>query len=174
MVSGFSGEDMCQNIYVPEAYIIYTIYILKSPFPLSPFQHLYTVKNVREFPIPSRDVTTKLSLGGNNDIITELFLPGEVWFVTSRLETETHEPYFTVYKLEPCTCLAAVPDVSRNVAVFKFRGKLVAVKVAESHAVRHQLMTPQQQQESTAGMLATVGIPAATGTPGLSQVHKQE
>ncbi len=32
-------------------------------------------KKVREFPVPSRDVTNKLSLGGNNDIITELFLP---------------------------------------------------------------------------------------------------
>jgi hypothetical protein len=32
-------------------------------------------KKVREFPVPSRDVTTKLSLGGNNDVITELFLP---------------------------------------------------------------------------------------------------
>jgi hypothetical protein len=30
---------------------------------------------VRKFPVPSRDVTTKLSLGGNNDVITELFLP---------------------------------------------------------------------------------------------------
>jgi hypothetical protein len=38
----------------------------------------YTVKKkVREFPVPSRDVTTKLSLGGNNDVITELFLPRE-------------------------------------------------------------------------------------------------
>ncbi len=37
---------------------------------------LYTVKKkVREFPVPSRDVTTKLSLGENNDVITELFLP---------------------------------------------------------------------------------------------------
>jgi hypothetical protein len=36
---------------------------------------LYTVKKVREFPVHSRDVTTKLSLGGNNDVITELFLP---------------------------------------------------------------------------------------------------
>ncbi len=35
----------------------------------------YTVKKVREFPVPSRDVTTKLSQGGNNDVITELFLP---------------------------------------------------------------------------------------------------
>jgi hypothetical protein len=32
-------------------------------------------KKVREFPVPSRDVTTKLSLDGNNDVITELFLP---------------------------------------------------------------------------------------------------
>ncbi len=32
-------------------------------------------KKVREFPVPSRDVTTKLSLGDNNDVITELFLP---------------------------------------------------------------------------------------------------
>jgi hypothetical protein len=32
-------------------------------------------KKVREFPVPSRDVTTKLSLGGNNDVTTELFLP---------------------------------------------------------------------------------------------------
>ncbi len=29
----------------------------------------------REFPVPSLDVTTKLFLGGNNDVITELFLP---------------------------------------------------------------------------------------------------
>jgi hypothetical protein len=34
----------------------------------------YTVK--KGSPVsPSRDVTTKLSLGGNNDVITELFLP---------------------------------------------------------------------------------------------------
>jgi hypothetical protein len=34
-----------------------------------------TKKKVRKFPVPSRDATTKLSLGGNNDVITELFLP---------------------------------------------------------------------------------------------------
>ncbi len=44
-------------------------------------------KKVREFPVPIRDVTTKLSLGGNNDVITELFLSRGVWLVTSRLET---------------------------------------------------------------------------------------
>jgi hypothetical protein len=39
-------------------------------------QHgLHRKKKVREFPVPSRDVTTKLSLGGNNDVITEFFLP---------------------------------------------------------------------------------------------------
>jgi hypothetical protein len=35
---------------------------------------MHLKKKVREFPFPSRDVTTKLSLGGNNDVITELFL----------------------------------------------------------------------------------------------------
>jgi hypothetical protein len=39
------------------------------------FHHIHHKKKVREFPVPSRDVTTKLSLGGNNDVITELFLP---------------------------------------------------------------------------------------------------
>jgi hypothetical protein len=36
---------------------------------------MHRKKKVREFPVPSRDVTTKLSLGGNNDVKTELFLP---------------------------------------------------------------------------------------------------
>jgi hypothetical protein len=36
---------------------------------------LHRKKKDRECPVPSRDVTTKLSLGGNNDVITELFLP---------------------------------------------------------------------------------------------------
>jgi hypothetical protein len=36
---------------------------------------VYRKKKVREFPVPSRDVTTKFSLGGNNDVITDLFLP---------------------------------------------------------------------------------------------------
>jgi hypothetical protein len=35
---------------------------------------LHCKKRVREFPVRSWDVTTKLSLGGNNDVITELFL----------------------------------------------------------------------------------------------------
>jgi hypothetical protein len=37
--------------------------------------YLHCKKKVREYPVPSRDDTTKLSLGGNNDVITELFLP---------------------------------------------------------------------------------------------------
>jgi hypothetical protein len=36
---------------------------------------MHRKKKVREFPVPRRDVTTKLSLGGNNVVITELFLP---------------------------------------------------------------------------------------------------
>ena len=36
---------------------------------------MHRKKKVRKFPVPSRDVTTKLSLGGNYDVITELFLP---------------------------------------------------------------------------------------------------
>jgi hypothetical protein len=52
-------------------------------------------KKVRQFPVPSRDVTTKLSLGGNNDVITELFLPkGGVWLVTSRLEKGNSGTFF--------------------------------------------------------------------------------
>jgi hypothetical protein len=40
-----------------------------------PAKKMHRKKKVRKFPVPSRDVTTKLSLGGNNDVITELFLP---------------------------------------------------------------------------------------------------
>jgi hypothetical protein len=54
----------------------------------TPCTSIHRKKKVREFPVPSRDVTTKLSLGGNNDV-TELFLPG--W------RRETREPFFTVY-----------------------------------------------------------------------------
>jgi hypothetical protein len=37
--------------------------------------YVHRKKKVREFPVPRRDITVKLSLGGNNDVITELFLP---------------------------------------------------------------------------------------------------
>jgi hypothetical protein len=43
--------------------------------PMCKAVHMHREKKVREFPVPSRDVTTKLSLGGNNDVITKLFLP---------------------------------------------------------------------------------------------------
>jgi hypothetical protein len=38
-------------------------------------RRIHRKKKVREFPVPGRDFTTKLSMGGNNDVITELFLP---------------------------------------------------------------------------------------------------
>ncbi len=55
---------------------------------------LHRKKKVREFPVPSRDVTSKLSLGGNNDVITELFLPRGSLVVTSRLETGNSWTFF--------------------------------------------------------------------------------
>ncbi len=36
---------------------------------------LHRKTKVRKFPVPRRDVTTKLFLGGNNDVIYKLFLP---------------------------------------------------------------------------------------------------
>jgi hypothetical protein len=69
---------------------------LKGPSSLFKQQKIFPIgkliehrkKKVREFPVPSRDVTTKLSLGGNNDVITELFLPrGTLVSDISRLET---------------------------------------------------------------------------------------
>ncbi len=55
-------------IYLPEHFIIFTF--LPTYLPT-----VHRKKKVREFPVPSRDVTTKLSLSGNNDVVTELFLP---------------------------------------------------------------------------------------------------
>jgi hypothetical protein len=62
----------------------------------------YTVKKrIASFPSPAGFVTTKLSLGGNNDVITELFLPrGSL--VSERhpgWRREIREPFFTVYVL---------------------------------------------------------------------------
>jgi hypothetical protein len=56
------------------------------------------------------------------------------------------------------------------------RGKLVAKKVAVSHGVRHQLMTPPPTagKQATAGMLATARILVATGTPAVSKGHQQQ
>ena len=62
--------------------ILYIVFVSsrtrrKSPKVLSrsSLNLLHRKKKVREFPVPSRNFTTKLSLGGNNDVITELFLP---------------------------------------------------------------------------------------------------
>ncbi len=55
---------------------------------------LHRKKKVREFPVPSRDDTTKLSLGGNNDVVTELFLPRGS--LISDIPAEDSEPFFTV------------------------------------------------------------------------------
>jgi hypothetical protein len=52
------------------------IKVLNPPlFHNKQFVPLHRKKKVCEFPVPRRDVTTKLSLGGNNGGITELFLP---------------------------------------------------------------------------------------------------
>ncbi len=45
-----------------------------DPVELDPID-LHRKKKVRKFPVPRWDVTTKVSLGGNNDVIIELFLP---------------------------------------------------------------------------------------------------
>jgi hypothetical protein len=47
----------------------------KSCIKVQSMTFVHRKKKVREFPVPSRDVTTKISLGGNNNVITELFLP---------------------------------------------------------------------------------------------------
>ncbi len=56
-------------------FFVNTILFLKPPPANALSILIQRKKKVREFPVPSRDVTTKLSLGGNNDVITELFLP---------------------------------------------------------------------------------------------------
>jgi hypothetical protein len=64
------------------------------------YPYIHRKKKVREFPVPSRDVTTKLSLGGNNDVINELFLPrGSLVSDNPGCRRETRESFFTVYKM---------------------------------------------------------------------------
>jgi hypothetical protein len=46
----------------------------RSVFSIDAAIHICRGGGDRKFPVPSRDVTTKHSLGGNNDIIIELFL----------------------------------------------------------------------------------------------------
>ncbi len=64
---------------------------------------LHHKKKVREFPVPSRDVTTKLALGGNNDVINELFLPrGSLVSDIPAGDGKLVNLFFTVYG-EVCT-----------------------------------------------------------------------
>ncbi len=54
------------------------------------FCYIYTVKKkVREVPVPSQVVTTKLSLGGNYDVITELFL-NKALFMSVAVHVRVH------------------------------------------------------------------------------------
>jgi hypothetical protein len=41
------------------------------------YKYVHRKKKLSEFPVPSRDVTTKLFLGENNDVTYKLFLPRE-------------------------------------------------------------------------------------------------
>ncbi len=75
-----AGTNQC-SLYSVFRWIIFLSEIANpsagphGPSPLFREGTLHRKKKVREFPVPSRDVTTKLSLGGNNDVIAELFLP---------------------------------------------------------------------------------------------------
>jgi hypothetical protein len=61
-------------------------------------QQLHRKKKVRGFPVLSRDVTAKLSLGGNNDVITGLFLPrGSLVSDIPAGDGKLVNPFFTVY-----------------------------------------------------------------------------
>jgi hypothetical protein len=57
--------------------LLITQLVLNIRYTILYISFIHREKKVREFPVPSRDVTTKLSLGGNNDVITEIFLPRE-------------------------------------------------------------------------------------------------
>ncbi len=83
--------------------------------------------------------------------------------------------YFWTVFLAPQRCQMAVATATfQKCCSLDVRRKLVAVKVAVSHAVtvRHHLMTydtPAKKQQAIAGMLATARTPAATGTPAFKQ-----
>jgi hypothetical protein len=66
-----SGEWLTQAC----GYLTWVINTTQSATAWPSSEGLHRKKKIREFPLPSRDVTTKLSLGGNNDVITEVFLP---------------------------------------------------------------------------------------------------
>ncbi len=68
---------MCPSLKVGKQFLINLLFCRRElGFLISLRKKIsHRKKKVLEFPVPSRDVTTKLSLAGNNDVITELFLP---------------------------------------------------------------------------------------------------
>ncbi len=71
LLRGPSGGQCRESLWPPASLSLFSSLRHLEGFELL----LHRKKKVREFPVPSRDVTTKLSLGGNNDVITELSLP---------------------------------------------------------------------------------------------------
>ncbi len=71
------------------------VYVIFGIFINWLFLVIHHKEKVRKFPVPSRDVTTKLSLGGNNGVITELILP--MGSLVCDIPAGTREPFFTVY-----------------------------------------------------------------------------
>ncbi len=87
----------------------------------------YTVKKkVGEFPVPSRDVTSKLSLGGNNEVITELLLPrGSLVSDILAGDGKTHEPFFMMYT-------SSVLGLCRNAKGFYTRNIIFLIKLIQN------------------------------------------
>jgi hypothetical protein len=77
MRSGVSSSELINtgNMMLRQIFSLYSL--TPNKISMGRLYSLHRKKKVREFPVPSRDVTTKLSLGGNNVVITELFLPRE-------------------------------------------------------------------------------------------------
>jgi hypothetical protein len=57
----------------------------------SQYSHIYTVKKVSDFPVPSRDVTNQTLSGGEQFNYSR---PGRVWLVTSQLGTGKSLAFF--------------------------------------------------------------------------------
>ncbi len=70
-----SRESSCKWVLQTKVLILLGFWLYSINYINSITRHIQRKKKVRKFPVPSRDVTTKLSLGGNNDVITEIFLP---------------------------------------------------------------------------------------------------
>jgi hypothetical protein len=75
---------------------------------------IHRKKKVREFPVPSLDVTTKLSLGGNYDVITEKFLPrGSLVSDIPAGDRKLVNLFFTVYILYSITTVVCYDRTTR-------------------------------------------------------------